>query len=125
VGHAHDHILHACVARLVDDEVQQRHGSIEPLKREPLGADELLVQKVLHLRGCRQPLQHPVPVALRRMTEATLHLLHEPGKRLRLLDLHELITDARAVGVAQKLKHLTRRRTALTRDLRRHLTVHL
>ena len=125
VGHAHDHILHACVTRLVDDEVQQRHGSVEPLKREPLGADELLVQKVLHLRCSRQPLQHPVPVALRRMTEAALHLLHEPGERLRLLDLHELITDARAVGVAQKLQHLTRRRTALPRDLRRHLTVHL
>ena len=110
--HADGDLAHAGFRRRLDDGVQRGDGDFAALEAEALGADEALLAEGFEALGLGQLLQDGLlgaaaeGVAPGRALDAAL----DPGLLVRVLDVHELDADRPAIGLAQHLQHLPRRR---------------
>jgi hypothetical protein len=112
VRHPDHDLVDAELGRAPDDRFQRRHRALAAVQAEALGARELGVQESLEALGDHQLLED-LALVLGARPEQVVRALHarlDPGLLLRILDVHELDADLGAVGLAQDLDDLAKRR---------------
>jgi hypothetical protein len=103
MGHAEHDLVDVVFARLFDEEVEHRDHALGAFEREPLCAEEVLVDELLEVLGVgelREDAEHLV-VRERRAVSARLHLGLEPLAGFDVLDVTELDADGAPVGLAE------------------------
>jgi hypothetical protein len=105
VRHADHDLLHALLARALDQLVHAGDEALAAFEREALLTDVLGVQESLQALGGGQAVEDVDFLLAREVRRAAraLEPLLPPALLGRLGDVHELGTDAAAVGVAQGL----------------------
>ncbi len=110
MGHAEHDFLDAQLAAALDDLLERGNGGFAAVQAEALGADEADAGEFLEAFGFDQLVEDRALAFWRerdllvRPFDAAL----QPILLLGIVDVHELVADAAAIGALENLHHLAR-----------------
>ena len=111
MSHAEHDILHAQLAAALDDLLQRRNGGFAAVQAETLGADKAVGGEFLEAFAFDQLVEDRL-LAFRRegnFLAFAFDALLQPVLLLGIVDVHELIADAAAIGALEQIHYLARR----------------
>ena len=111
MGHAEHDFLHAQLAAALDDLLQRGNHCLAAVETETLGADEAHAGEFLEAFRLDQLVEDRA-FALGGEMDLLVGAFDAPLQPVLLLgivDMHELVADAPAIGALQDLHHLARR----------------
>ena len=117
--HAQRDLPNAKLGATADDGLQRRDQGFGPLEAEPLGANIFAVQEAFDALGPRQAAQDIAAAVLgeSRAILVTLDPRLDPRFLLGILNVHELVADSPAIGLAEHRDDVMDRRPLQPEDV--------
>ena len=111
MGHAQHDFLYAQLAAALDDLLQRRDGGFAAVQAETFGADKTVGGEFLEAFGFDQFVQDRLLAFGRELDVLVLPFdaALQPVFLLGIVDMHEFIADAAAIGPLEQIHHLARR----------------